>query len=29
MPKALPLRDVSPIAVSEVLHDVAALASAS
>ena len=29
LPKALPLRDVSPIAVSEVLHDVAALASAS
>jgi hypothetical protein len=28
LPKALPIRDVSPIAVSEVLHDVAALASA-
>ncbi len=27
LPKALPLRDVSPIAVSEVLHDVAALAA--
>ena len=27
LPNALPLRDVSPIAVSEVLHDVAALAA--
>jgi hypothetical protein len=29
LPKPLPLRDVSPIAVSEVLHDVAALAASS